>query len=55
MTFFFHHMSDTLLDYPKQIPYGIEISALSLEALTFLSNDLIAFVQIVPILGAGSI
>ena len=48
-------MSDTLLDYPKQIPYGIEISALILEALTLLYMNLIAFVQILPLLGAGSI
>ena len=55
ITFFFHHMSDTLLNYPKQIPDGIETSALILEALTLLSNDLIAFVHIFSILGAGSI
>ena len=39
----------------KQIRGGFQISALILEALTLLSMNLIAFIQILPLLGAGSI
>ena len=55
MTIFFHHMSDTFLLCVNRIRNGIEISALILEALTLLYMNVIAFVQILSILGAGSI
>jgi hypothetical protein len=48
-------MSNTFLQKYNQIRNGIDISALILEALTLLSMSLKAFVQIFPILGAGSI